>query len=269
MSILGKGLKRIKDFNVGVRSKRIRGLLEDTARTERGFVSEAKRLGIEAGDLNLRSYYEALGLKYTNDNKAIRESYVRLVKQYHPDVSSNSGATQKTEEINEAYAVLKDRQKKAEYDAKFSKGRSRMSSDTAKILYNELLKQYQKARSKDFDDFNKRVANPHDINSLKATVEETVNWTKRFRQVSNITFGKFWDYGRKLKHLEYVNKSLIRGEERESNLDELNSNLVRLESMIYTFNEAEKGISAAIENAMNDIATEENNLAGRLRRSVN
>ena len=54
------------------------------------------------------------------------------------------------------------------------------------------------------------MANPQEINSLRATVEETVDWTRRFRQAKDITFGKFLDYGRKLKRLDAVNRQLMK-----------------------------------------------------------
>ncbi len=269
MSILGKGLRKIRDFSSRARSRRIADLLKDSASTEQAFLLESKRLGIDVRNFNLKSYYDVLGIKYTSDQKEIKDSYVRLVKQYHPDVSSDSRATQRTEEINEAYGVLKDRQSKEQYDLKFSKGRNRMSSDTTRILYAQLLRRYQEARSRDFEEFNKRVANPQEINNLRATVEETVNWTRRFRQVSNNAFGKFWDYGTKFKRLKSVNNGLIKAEKDDANLSELSANLARLEGLIQAFDEAEKGIAFVIDRVKNDIATGENNLADRLRRSVN
>lgn len=269
MSILGKGLKRIKEFSAGINSGRIDSLINETVKAEKEFLAEAKKLGIELANFNFKNYYEILGIKYTNDSKAIKATYVKLVKEYHPDISSDVMATQKMEELNEAYGVLKDKEKKADYDAKFSKGRNRMSSDVTKTLYNEFMRRYQEIRNKDFEDFNKRVANPQDINSIRATIEETVNWTRRFRQISNNIFGTFRDYGVRLKHLESRNRSMLRGEKSVQNLNLLNSNLAKLDGLVKAFDEADKGIDGVVSSVMDDVATQENNIADRLRRSVN
>jgi curved DNA-binding protein CbpA len=268
MSILDRGIGGLGQLGGKVRRWRIERLLSGTKLAKKKFLSEAKRLGIEVQNINLRNYYELLGLKYTGDQKSIKDAYIRMVKLYHPDVSEDSMATQKMESINEAYAVLKDRDKKAEYDAKFSRGNNRMSADTTKILYSELLSRYQKVRSADFEEFNKRVAMPQDANSIKASIAEVTNWQKRFRQVSDNMFGNFRDYGRKLRHLEGTNRSLLKGEKDASTRSELDENLQDLQGLVQAFKEADKGIDGVVDSILNDIEVEENNLTDRLRRSV-
>lgn len=63
-----------------------------------------------------RDYYEILGVQRTADKEQIKKAYRRLARQYHPDVNSESGADEKFKEINEAYEVLSDEQKRAAYD---------------------------------------------------------------------------------------------------------------------------------------------------------
>ena len=268
MSILDSGINRLREFNARRKKRGIAALLKKTAEFKAKFISEAKKFGIEVGNLNFRSYYDMLGIKYTTDQKAIKDAYVKLVKKYHPDVSSDENATRKTEEINEAYSVLKDGDKKAEYDSKFSKGTNRMSADTTKIIYNTLLGKYNEARNKDFEEFNKRVATPQQIDNLRATIAEVTNWTKRFNYVSNKLFGNFWDYGRELKHLDNASRGMLHGEKDPSNLDLLNENLADLDGLVESFKEADKGIRGVIESVLKDIETEENNLSQKLRRSV-
>jgi curved DNA-binding protein len=66
--------------------------------------------------LEFRDYYKALGVEPEVDEKAITQSYRRLARKYHPDVSKQDDAEEKFKEIAEAYAVLKDKEKRAEYD---------------------------------------------------------------------------------------------------------------------------------------------------------
>ena len=64
------------------------------------------------------NYYEILDVDINADTEEIRQAYRKLVKQYHPDVytGDKSFAEEKTKELNEAYAVLKNSAKRGEYD---------------------------------------------------------------------------------------------------------------------------------------------------------
>ena len=61
-------------------------------------------------------YYDILGLPRNADDKEIKKAYRNLARKYHPDVCKEPGAEEKFKEINEAYSVLSDEQKKAQYD---------------------------------------------------------------------------------------------------------------------------------------------------------
>jgi molecular chaperone DnaJ len=64
-----------------------------------------------------RDYYEVLGVPRDADEKALKSAFRTLAKKYHPDASpANKSAEHKFKEINEAYDVLKDAQKRAAYD---------------------------------------------------------------------------------------------------------------------------------------------------------
>lgn len=64
-----------------------------------------------------RDYYEVLGVDKNADEAAIKRAYRTLAKKYHPDMNpGNKEAEQKFKEVNEAYAVLSDPDKKAKYD---------------------------------------------------------------------------------------------------------------------------------------------------------
>ena len=63
-----------------------------------------------------RDYYEVLGLSKGASAAEIKKAYRKLSKQYHPDINKEEGAEEKFKEITEAYEVLSDDNKKAQYD---------------------------------------------------------------------------------------------------------------------------------------------------------
>jgi len=65
----------------------------------------------------MKDLYKTLGVAENTDDAAIKKAYRKLAKEYHPDVTGNDKKkTERFKEINEAYAVLGDAQKRKEYD---------------------------------------------------------------------------------------------------------------------------------------------------------
>ena len=63
-----------------------------------------------------RDYYEILGVGRNASNDEIKAAFRNLARQYHPDVNNAGDAEEKFKEINEAYGVLSDSEKRARYD---------------------------------------------------------------------------------------------------------------------------------------------------------
>ena len=63
-----------------------------------------------------RDYYEVLSVGRNASSDELRRAYRDLAKQYHPDVNKEEGAEDRFKEINEAYAVLSDAERKSAYD---------------------------------------------------------------------------------------------------------------------------------------------------------
>lgn len=63
-----------------------------------------------------RDYYEVLGISRGASKEEIKSAFRRLARKYHPDINKEADAEEKFKEINEAYAVLSDDQKREAYD---------------------------------------------------------------------------------------------------------------------------------------------------------
>ena len=66
--------------------------------------------------MKFKDYYEILGVTRTATSDDIKKSYKKLAHQYHPDVTKDPQGEEKFKEIGEAYATLKDKEKRAAYD---------------------------------------------------------------------------------------------------------------------------------------------------------
>jgi curved DNA-binding protein len=67
--------------------------------------------------MEYKDYYKILGVEKTASEEDIKRSYRKLAMKYHPDHNpGNKPSEEKFKEINEAYEVLKDREKRARYD---------------------------------------------------------------------------------------------------------------------------------------------------------
>jgi len=66
--------------------------------------------------MQYKDYYQILGLTRAAEAPEIKRAYRKLARKYHPDVSKEKNAEEKFKELQEAYEVLKDPEKRAAYD---------------------------------------------------------------------------------------------------------------------------------------------------------
>lgn len=63
-----------------------------------------------------KSLYKTLGISENASSTEIKKAYRSLAKKYHPDMNKDAGAEEKFKEINAAYEILGDKQKRSQYD---------------------------------------------------------------------------------------------------------------------------------------------------------
>ena len=66
--------------------------------------------------MDFKDYYKILGVQPDADSKEIKIAYRKLARKYHPDLNPDEGAEEKFKEVAEAYEVLKDEGRRAEFD---------------------------------------------------------------------------------------------------------------------------------------------------------
>ena len=66
--------------------------------------------------LTKQDYYEILGISKEASEEDVRKSFRKKALEFHPDRNKDPGAEQKFKEVNEAYQILMDSEKRARYD---------------------------------------------------------------------------------------------------------------------------------------------------------
>ncbi|EHR36043.1 DnaJ domain-containing protein [Helcococcus kunzii] len=98
--------------------------------------------------MKYKDYYEILGVEKTSTPQDIKKAYRKLAKKYHPDLNKGSEeAAEKLKEVNEAFEVLSDPEKRKKYDQFGSAYQDGMNFDPSQYGYEYTTS------SGDFSDF--------------------------------------------------------------------------------------------------------------------
>jgi molecular chaperone DnaJ len=122
-----------------------------------------------------RDYYEILGIPKNASTDEIKLAFRKLARQYHPDVSKETDAEEKFKEINEAYGVLSDPQKRARYDQYGRAGLGEMGGmpDYATMDFNDIFEEILGGFGIGFGGSGSRSRRPHRGRDLQIRVDLT------------------------------------------------------------------------------------------------
>src|SRR5258706_6273763 len=67
--------------------------------------------------MKYKDYYKFLGVERGAGDEEVKKAYRKLARKYHPDVSKEANAKEKSQEVSEAYETLRDKEKRAAYDS--------------------------------------------------------------------------------------------------------------------------------------------------------
>ncbi|MCQ2644365.1 DnaJ domain-containing protein [Helicobacter pylori] len=153
-----------------------------------------------------KSLYQTLNVSENASQDEIKKSYRRLARQYHPDLNKTKEAEEKFKEINAAYEILSDKEKRRQYDqfgdnmfggqnfSDFAKSRS-TSEDLDDILSSIFGKggfsQRFSQNSQGFSGFNFSNFAPEDLDmtaTLNVSVLDTLLGNKKQVSINNETF---------------------------------------------------------------------------------
>jgi len=88
----------------------------------------------------MKDYYGILGIEKTATQEQIRSTYRKLALKWHPDKNKESGAEEKFKDITEAYSILSDANKKAQYDS--GQEFNNVNFNQADQIFNEFFKNF-------------------------------------------------------------------------------------------------------------------------------
>ena len=105
--------------------------------------------------MKFRDYYDILGIERSASPGEIQKAYRKLARKYHPDINKTKEGEEKFKEINEAYEVLRDKNKRGKYDYLYSNLNNANSSnaDTRSQTYKQKKMYSDMGYYKDTDNF--------------------------------------------------------------------------------------------------------------------
>lgn len=136
----------------------------------------------------MKDYYKSLELSFGATSSDIKTAYRRLAKKHHPDLHfGNKLFEEKFKEINEAYSILTDKEKKNIYDINYQKNYYRHNtSNNSRNSANNSEKKEQKKESKSESKSTTKEKHKNMINDF-SIIFNTINKNKLYRYIGILT----------------------------------------------------------------------------------
>lgn len=160
----------------------------------------------------VKDYYRILGLQEGAGEEEVRSAFRSLVKQFHPDVNAEPGTHERFIEIQEAYEVLTDPERKAAFDLRRQARKiSRDELERRERVYREWVWQQQ--------ELGRRRSKAQASQDTQSELSD--NWTRVMRGVNliynllfllmflGIIFIPMWKYAQELELPEEQQRSVV------------------------------------------------------------
>jgi len=151
-----------------------------------------------------KDYYKILQVDPSAEAEVIAAAYKRLALKYHPDTNKDRNATLRMQEINEAYEVLHDPIKRAEYD-RHREGESKFQSHQRTDNYRQKQEEYaeaQRRREKEERHRKEAEANKYRAETITRLKREILNLEKTLEEKTK-WFSEKYGYPPKPAHISY------------------------------------------------------------------
>lgn len=145
----------------------------------------------------MNNLYSILGVEQNATEAEIKKAFRTLSKKYHPDVNpGDKRAEERFREISEAYAVLRDSQKRSDYDKKLKEGqrnasskasdRKRASADSnvSGVDFRDMERQFAQFFGFDPKISNQKPAKDHEAEKVKANPIDMTDLFEKYMGIS-------------------------------------------------------------------------------------
>lgn len=134
-----------------------------------------------------KDYYKILGISRQASAQEIKSAYRTMSKKWHPDINPGVDVTSIMQDINEAYAILKDENKKERYDNEYDKFFEEISTNSFEQSVNEASKGYEYDYEVQDDALKADI-----VNARKYAKDLVDEFLKSFRQASQDAVKGAW-----------------------------------------------------------------------------
>ena len=139
-----------------------------------------------------KDYYEILEISRYATFEEIKSAYRAMSKKWHPDKNPNEDVTQKMQDINEAYAILKDENKRKRYDLEYSIFKEQYKKQNSKNTTTEKTENKERTYNYNYNVNDETLK--QDINEAREYAKKLVeDFIKSFRNASKQATKGAWD----------------------------------------------------------------------------